>query len=50
MDLLPTNIVVGPNEEYAKIIDLGHCSLRDDVPGEEFERLKRNDLRYLKEL
>ncbi|MDD5253649.1 MAG: serine/threonine-protein kinase [Candidatus Nanoarchaeia archaeon] len=50
MDIRPTNIVIGPNESYAKIIDLGYCGLRNDVSGNEFERMKSNDFHSLERL
>ncbi len=50
LDIWPTNIVIGPNESYAKIIDLGYCVLRKDTSMNEFERMKSNDLHTLERL
>jgi len=47
IDIRPANIIVGPHESYAKLIDLGFCYLQKDLSPEKFNFWRELDLKCL---
>jgi len=50
LDLSGKNVVISPDKKSAKIVDLGHCVLQEDVDAETFELSKSRDLYNLKHI
>ena len=50
LDLHSGNIVVSPDQQEIKIIDLGQCKYFNIFRGTKFERYKSRDLRHLESL